>query len=194
MAAEHWLNEPRELKNIGLIVVFMMTWAVAGCSHSLYLPGASDAECPDGTEEMTEGNEDCDNKDSSDRAGCYTEFRCDGTATRVCGDESEPIFGHKCELVAGYGNVCGVSATGEIHCWGDGDDPDVCDVFECGESLPPAGGPYHGVSVGYNAGCALDADGRIICWGHPSVVEGLPAEEGFSAVVVGAYEACALDA
>ncbi len=76
----------------------------------------------------------------------------------------------------GVGNVhaCGLSASGQTYCWGDGSDGRIGDgvsrpgqyVYVPAPVANPA--PFAQMSVGDDHACAVTGDGRAYCWGHNS--------------------------
>ncbi len=119
--------------------------------------------------------------------------------------EATPYVGPFVRLEAGLEITCGVFATNEVQCWGQQPDADLsgrmedldvtqdrgCALSEQGEArcwggLTPITGPYSDVG----AGCGVLEDGDVECF-H----EGLLSQSGpYTAVAVGADEACATDA
>ena len=72
------------------------------------------------------------------------------------------------QLSAGYGHTCGLTAAGEMYCWGDNAYGQVGDGTEVGRAAPtPVSGgfTFSQVSTGYLHSCALTVDGQAYCWG-----------------------------
>jgi GH25 family lysozyme M1 (1,4-beta-N-acetylmuramidase)/alpha-tubulin suppressor-like RCC1 family protein len=111
-------------------------------------------------------------------------------------------------LEAGWFHTCGLTAAGEVVCWGDnsllqlgraGADPGVAPVVGLGADIRQ-------IAAGGAHTCVLRRDGAVLCWGdgsegqlgdglmtdsaQPRMVEGLPAPA--TSVVAGAYHTCAL--
>ena len=72
------------------------------------------------------------------------------------------------QLSAGYSHSCGLTAAGEMYCWGYNGYGQVGDGTEIARAAPtPVSGGYRfaQVSTGYLHSCALTTDGQAYCWG-----------------------------
>ncbi len=72
-------------------------------------------------------------------------------------------------LSAGLGrHACGLSATGEAHCWGWNEDGELGNGTKASSNVPVAvagGLRFASISVGHFHTCAVSIDGAIYCWG-----------------------------
>lgn len=85
----------------------------------------------------------------------------------------------------GFNFGCGVTMSGLIECWGDGQPSRAMmdwgggpeeNTFE-DPTDPPSGGNFYDIAVGDWHACALTQDGQVLCWGdnsefqleHPSI-------------------------
>jgi len=110
-----------------------------------------------------------------------------GGAGGTGGENSEDIgtfsgltgFDHKLAMVRSV--ACGIGATGEITCQGEGAD---------GWDTPPAG-PWERISMGDDSACALDAEGNVACWGNV-FSDLVPSEGPFTAIAVQGDAACGI--
>ncbi|MBZ0238316.1 MAG: hypothetical protein K8M05_38750, partial [Deltaproteobacteria bacterium] len=85
--------------------------------------------------------------------------------------------------------VCGVTTTGAVRCFGDGNRPDE----RAGVDGTPAG-RFASVVAGYEHACALAADGAVACWGRDVAGETEPpAGLRATRLALGEKKSCALD-
>jgi len=133
-----------------------------------------------------------------------------GLATRV-GGNSDWLA-----VSAGDGHTCGIrgsGASGALYCWGNNDDGQVgngstSQAYQFGPDEIDAGTLWSQVSAGGIFSCGIHADGTLWCWGsniegqigtgeannpdHAWVPLQVGSEDGWTAVSVGRYHACAL--
>ena len=80
--------------------------------------------------------------------------------------------------------TCGVTATGNIDCWGES---------TYGEAHDQAG-PYLEVSASTYHACGLKPDGSVHCWGWDSAGEVADRYGPYTQVSVGGHHNCAIQA
>ena len=98
-------------------------------------------------------------------------------------------------ITAGSTLTCGLTARGEIYCWGmSGSSPNR--TIERTPRKLAGEGPFTSVSADFYRVCALDAGGRVHCWGRwaSEPPEMVPAPERFTSLALGWGHACALTA
>jgi alpha-tubulin suppressor-like RCC1 family protein len=68
-----------------------------------------------------------------------------------------------------YSHSCGLTATGELHCWGRNDEGQLGDGSRQSRARPvavPSSVPFAAVATGTHHSCALGVDRRAYCWGN----------------------------
>ena len=142
-------------------------------------------------------------------------LRCVGDVSQ--GQDRVNLDGQPLTLTSGYDHLCGVTAAGQLTCWGGGD---------LGQTRSPRARMVQ-LAAGVQATCGLDEGGNVSCWGalaateprlatlslgrgvgcgvdlltqaltcwgpDPTLQTGVPEGE-FVAVSVGSFHACALRA
>jgi len=116
------------------------------------------------------------------------------------------------QLDAGHEHVCGVSASGEVLCWGTGSSGQLGNGDQDNRDVPtpistPEGETFVMAGGGYYFSCALSDKGEVWCWGDnyygtlgdgtfntslvPVRVLGLPTS--VARLSIGSFHSCALD-
>lgn len=95
------------------------------------------------------------------RLGCAMGSDAEVECWALSGWEPEPFeqppAGPWKDFDVGEGSACGVTAGGEILCWGEDLDGRVSEA--------PTAGTFESVTVGHSHACALDSKNRLHCWG-----------------------------
>lgn len=72
-------------------------------------------------------------------------------------------------VATGYSVGCAVTTTGDLYCWGDGDEGQAGNGTDPGSHLPEIVPAFVGASAGISVGtthlCGLVASGEVACWG-----------------------------
>ena len=73
------------------------------------------------------------------------------------------------DITAGQNHACGLTASGEIYCWGSDQNGQLGNDANLTDQATPvkvnATGEFTKVSAGQNFTCAIKTDGSLLCWG-----------------------------
>jgi hypothetical protein len=118
------------------------------CALHVAGPGRGTVEC--GSEAVA--------TDSIDR-------KCPGGATPLERIENAPPLA---DVAVGDHHACGLTAEGQVWCWGNNDDGEVGvppSPWEAPVRVELGGAKAIGVAAGTHHSCALASDGAVTCWG-----------------------------
>jgi alpha-tubulin suppressor-like RCC1 family protein len=106
-------------------------------------------------------------------------------------------------ISAGIGHTCGLTAVGEVYCWGVGASGQLGSTFPGGSATPvrvPVPERFKTVSAASQYSCGLTVAGRAYCWGAVGMAERLnnmpvtpfAPEQTFAALTTGYHHVCGL--
>jgi hypothetical protein len=127
-------------------------------------------ECSNGTMNCA-ADADCINEPGSARCVCQVGFLGDGTSCT-------PYVAHPKTIASGNYDTCGIDASDQLVCWGQG--------------VSPPAGTFTDIEANEHEFCALDTSGAITCWSSTSYSAVPSPHLTYSAVAVGNGFACGL--
>ena len=174
--------------------------ACSGCPVGYENVGTDTAPSCVDVDECARSLDDCDtnatcaNTPGGFECSCPPEYLDDASGCHVLWDE----------LSTGELRTCGVTRTGELHCWGETEiDPTS---YRAAPARVGSDSDWARVAVGMDHNCAIKTDGRLYCWGDgysgrlgngstssdaysPRLVNGGGA---YASVAVGDYHSCGI--